>query len=228
MGPLRRSCGATRSTASSSWTASTSGCVAAHGRGREDYELAPAAIPTAHDVQAGGYSHKDYQKRKAEEARQFFKDFADEIGRFHERSKPDHYVLLGTTENTQHFREFLPKSVTERIIHTAHAPPARRRGGHRRHLQPIIDEIAAARARRRPGPAAGPREPVALRYVGMHDTLEQLQEGKVDRLVVSRDLEKDGVQCTQCAFYLVRRDGACPYCGGSLRCVDLAWTWSNP
>jgi hypothetical protein len=25
------------------------------------------------------------------------------------------------------------------------------------------------------------------------------------------------VQCTQCGFYLVQRDGACPYCGGALR-----------
>ncbi|HEX2167852.1 MAG TPA: hypothetical protein VHG09_11525, partial [Longimicrobiales bacterium] len=57
---------------------------------------------------------------------------------------------------------------------------------------------------------------------GLHETLVQLQEGKVERLVVARDLEKDGVQCTQCGFYLVQRDGACPYCGGTLRDgVDL-------
>src|SRR5690606_34779592 len=57
---------------------------------------------------------------------------------------------------------------------------------------------------------------------GLHETLVQLQEGKVERLVVARDLEKDGVQCTQCGFYLVRRDGSCPYCGGELRDgVDL-------
>ena len=42
------------------------------------------------------------------------------------------------------------------------------------------------------------------------------------RLVVASDLEKDGAQCTKCGFYLARRDGACPYCGGSLRDgVDL-------
>jgi rRNA maturation endonuclease Nob1 len=44
----------------------------------------------------------------------------------------------------------------------------------------------------------------------------QLQEGKVERLVVP-GLRRQGVQCTQCAFYLTRRDGACPYCGGELR-----------
>jgi rubrerythrin len=189
----------------------------------ENYELAPAAVPTAHDVQAGGYSQKDYQKRKAEEVRQFFRDFADEIGRFDQRFEPHHYILLGTTENTQHFLEFLPKGVTERIIHTAHAPPTQAGSDLSRHLTPIIEEIARHREAAALNAVQDRVRQAHFAVVGMHDTLEQLQEGKVDRLVISRSLERDGAQCTQCGFYLVRADGACPYCGGSLRDgVDLA------
>jgi peptide subunit release factor 1 (eRF1) len=183
----------------------------------EDYTLSPDAIDTPHDVQAGGYSQKDYQKRKAEEARQFFKDFTEEIGRFTQRVKPDHLILLGTTENTQNFREFLPKQVHDRIIHTAHSPVSPSGPELVRFLEPVLDEIT-----RREEAAAFNVLQDRVRQShfatsGMHDTLVQLQEGKVERLVVARDLEKDGVQCTQCGFYLVRRDGACPYCGGSLR-----------
>jgi hypothetical protein len=188
----------------------------------EDYTQEPDAIPTPHDVQAGGYSHKDFQKRKAEEARHFYKDFVEEIGRFHERVKPDHYVLLGTTENTGRFREFLPKFIDDLIIEVAHAPPAPGAPEIARRLQPIIDE----HARREEATALDLLQSRVSQShfatAGVHDTLIQLQEGKVDRLVVSRDLQKEGVQCTQCAFYLVRRDGACPYCGGSLKeGVDL-------
>ncbi|HEX2165594.1 MAG TPA: hypothetical protein VHG09_00030, partial [Longimicrobiales bacterium] len=88
----------------------------------EDHRVDPDVIDTPHDVQAGGYSHKDYQKRKAEEARHLFKDFGDEVTRFDQRVRPDVYLLLGTTENTQHFRELLSKTITDRIVHTAHAP----------------------------------------------------------------------------------------------------------
>ena len=57
---------------------------------------------------------------------------------------------------------------------------------------------------------------------GWHQTLVELQEGKVDQLFIARNEEKEGVQCTQCSFFLVQRDGACPYCGGSLKDgVDL-------
>lgn len=187
-----------------------------------DYSLAPEAIPTPHDVQAGGYSHKDYQKRKAEEVRHFFKDFADEVGRFHDRVRPDHFVLLGTTENTKHFREFLPKPVLERVIHTAHAPPASSASEIARHLQPVFDD-AARRSEAQALDLLQDRVSQAhLATAGFSDTLARLQEGKVERLVVARGLEQDGVQCTQCGFYLARRDGPCPYCGGKVRDgVDL-------
>ncbi|MEX1182967.1 MAG: hypothetical protein WEF86_07005 [Gemmatimonadota bacterium] len=187
------------------------------GTAGEDYRIEPEAIPTPHDVQAGGYSHKDYQKRKAEEARQFFREFADEVTRFDVRVAPEFYVLLGTTENAQHFREFLSKQITDRIIHTAPAPPIHGAVEIRRQLQPVLEDFA-----RQQEAAAFDLVQDRVRQshfatAGVHDTLVQLQEGKVERLVVARDLEKDGVQCTKCGFYLVKRDGECPYCGGALR-----------
>lgn len=188
----------------------------------EDYSLEPAAIPTPHDVQAGGYSHKDFQKRKAEEVRHFFKDFADEINRFDERVPADHYVLLGTTENTRKFREFLPKTIADRIIHTGHAPPAATAPDLAKHLQPVFDDLARRTEAAMLDLLQDRVSQAHLATSGIHDTLVHLQEGKVERLVVARGLERDGVQCTQCEFYLARRDGACPYCGGTLRDgVDL-------
>ncbi|HSK20078.1 MAG TPA: hypothetical protein VK912_13080 [Longimicrobiales bacterium] len=187
-----------------------------------DYRLEPDAIDTPHDVQAGGYSHKDYQKRKAEEARHFVKDFVDEINQFEQKVRPDAWLLFGTTENTQHFREALPKQITDRILHTAHAPLGVPAAEIVRLVETVLEDLAER------------SEAAALDLIqdrvrqshfatsGLHDTLVQLQEGKVERLVVARDLEKHGVQCTQCGFYLVQRDGACPYCGGALRDgVDL-------
>lgn len=183
----------------------------------ESVRSAPDAIPTPHDVQAGGYSQKDYQKRKAEETRHFFRMFADDVARFDQRIRPDHYVLLGTVENRRHFAEFLPREIAARIIHTDGAPPADNDADVLRQLQPIFDGLAEQ------------QEAAALNLLqdrvrqshfatsGFHDTLIHLQEGKVERLVVARDLQRDGVQCTRCGFYLVRRDGACPYCGGGLR-----------
>lgn len=192
------------------------------GTSSDEVSLSPTAIDTPHDVQAGGYSHKDFQSRKAEETRQFFRDFCDEVVRFEQRVRPDYFILLGTTENTRHFREYLPKSVLERIIHTAQMAVGAPTAEIVRALQPVLDDIS-----RRSEAAALDLVQDRVKQAhyaasGLHETLVQLQEGKVERLVVARDLEREGVQCTQCGFYLVRRDGGCPYCGGSLRNgVDL-------
>jgi peptide subunit release factor 1 (eRF1) len=188
----------------------------------EDYRMDPDALPIPHDVQAGGYSHKDYQKRKAEEARHFAKDFADEITRFDQRLRPDLYVLLGTVENTSHFREFLPKEITDRLLHVDATPVAHGAVEIMRHLQPIFED----HARRNEAAALNLLQDRARQAhfatVGLQETLVNLQEGKVERLFVARDFTTEGVQCTQCGFYLANGDGACPYCGGALRNgVDL-------
>ncbi|HSJ08650.1 MAG TPA: VLRF1 family aeRF1-type release factor [Longimicrobiales bacterium] len=188
----------------------------------EDYSLAPDAIDTPHDVQAGGHAHKDYQKRKAEESRQFFREFVEEIGRFEARVRPDNWVLLGTTENVQHFRDLLPKSVTDRLAHVGSSPEPASGQEIARLVHPALEAHAEQREAEALNVVQDRVRQSHFASSGMHETLVQLQEGKVERLVVARDLEKDGVQCTQCGFYLVRRDGACPYCGGSLRDgVDL-------
>lgn len=183
---------------------------------REEY-------PANHDVQAGGEAAKDHQKRKAEEARQFFREFAAELQAYERRWKPDAWVLLGTHENTTHFREFLPPSISERIVHEAAASVEEPAPGVVARLRDFF-EMQALRARAESIDRL--RERVRTGHyavAGIDQALEQLQEGKVETLVIARDLSFSGGQCTQCSFVLARRGGECPYCGGTVRDgIDLA------
>ncbi len=185
-------------------------------------ELFPEAYPTPHDVHKGGWGAKDYQKYKAEETRQFFRNFASELAEYDQKQKHDHWILAGTDENVKHFRAYLPKLLDERVIHSAHLPVDASESEIAERLQPFFQEHAQLdeastvdelRDRLRTGHYA---------IAGVSDTLEQLQEGKVGTLVIARDFQKNGAQCTRCGFYLERRGGGCPYCGGALRAdVDL-------
>jgi len=184
--------------------------------------IAPEALPAHHDVQGGGYSQKDHQKRKAEETRHFFKQFAEAVVRFQQRHRPEGYAVLGTAENVKHFREFLPQPVRARVVHTGTVPTHLSASELVQHLAPTFRNVLE---RREAEAVQALLERVRTAHYatsGFHDTLTQLQEGKVDTLIISRDAEHDGVQCTQCGFTMVRRDGACPFCGGELRDgVDL-------
>ena len=188
----------------------------------DDYRVDPEPIDTPHDVQAGGYSHKLYQKRKAEETRHFFKDFVEEIARFDQRVRPDYWLLLGTNENTQHFREFLGRSITDHLIHAGPAPSNATATDIVAAITPVIDDFAKQHEASALNVVQDRVRQSHFATAGIQDTLVQLQEGKVARLVVARDLSRDGMQCTQCGFYHDRTSGACPYCGGELRDgVDL-------
>ena len=87
-----------------------------------EHEVQTEPYPAPHDTRAGGEEAKDRQKRKAEEVRHFFKEFAQEAAEFDRRYRPDDLILLGTRENVTYFIEFLPRHLRDKVAHTNHAP----------------------------------------------------------------------------------------------------------
>ncbi len=181
-------------------------------------DIVPDAYHTPHDVKKGG----EYQNYKAEETRQFFRQFVAEITELDRRHAIEYWILIGTDENTKNFREYLPAHIDERVIHCTHGSVDASDVEILERLTPFFNEHALQneattvnllRDRLRTGHFA---------IAGVHDTLVQLQEGKVDTLVIARDFTTTGAQCTRCGFYLDNRGAGCPYCGGELReGVDL-------
>lgn len=188
----------------------------------DEMEYRGDPLPTPHQVQAGGYSHNRFQRRKLEEMKHFFKDFAEEVDRFVHRYGPQHLVLLGTEQNVAKFREFLPQQLQHMVIFTGPAPvdgPAAAilarldphlRAEQERESQELIEQV---------------RDRAAHDYLataGLQGTLTALQEGKVDTLVVARDGLQQGARCGQCGFVFVRDVNRCPYDGSEqLETVDV-------
>lgn len=185
-------------------------------------EVETEPYPVPHDVRRGGFSAKDYQDRKAEETRHFFREFAEEVAAFVRRHGADDLILLGTHENVQKFREFLPEAIRDRVAHTGavgiDASPAEIR----ERLAPVfrarLEEEEARAVELLKERVRQSHKAVA----GLADTLEALQEGKLSALVVARGLDDRGGQCDGCGFLLTGTAGSCPYCGDEVSgAVDL-------
>jgi len=172
-------------------------------------------LPVPSHVQAGGYSQSRYQRRKAEEMRHFFKEFAQEVEDFAARFRPDDLVLLGTEENVAKFREFLPDSLLQKVVHQGAMPvdgnaseiiarlEPHLKGEMDRGSRDMVDQV---------------RDRVVHDYLataGIQGTLTALQEGRVDTLLLARDHRRDGVRCAQCGFVFAREMEKCPYDGSS-------------
>ncbi|WP_420130224.1 VLRF1 family aeRF1-type release factor [Longimicrobium sp.] len=182
----------------------------------------PIAPTTNHHVQAGGYSHKRFQRHKLEEMRHFFKDFAEEVERFVTRYRPQHLVLMGTDQNVAKFKEFLPQPVADMIIHTGPAPVDGPAPEILARLEPYLTDEQQRQGQEL---IAQVRDRAAHDYLataGVQGTLTALQEGKVDTLVLARDGQMQGARCTQCGFVFVRDVTRCPYDGSEeLEGVDV-------
>jgi peptide subunit release factor 1 (eRF1) len=180
-------------------------------------EVETEPYPTSHDVRRGGFSAKDFQARKAEETRHFFKEFADEVSAFVRRYHPDDLILLGTTENVKKFQEFLPGSIRSRIVHTDRMDIDASSAEVRRKLAPAMEARLREEEARAIDLLQDRVREAHLAVAGMSETLEQLQEGKLEALVIARGLRRSGGRCTACGFLLPDTATACPYCGGAVR-----------
>lgn len=185
------------------------------------HEVTPEPYPVPHDIQAGGYSQPDFQRRKAEEVRHFFREFSLEVAEFDRRYRPDDLILLGTDENVKHFFEFLPPALQAKVAHTDHAPIDASPAEVVQRLGPWFEAQREQREREATEVVHDRVRQQHLAAAGFPATLEKLQEGKVAHLVLARDIERRGARCTRCGYYLAA-SGECPYCGGPLRDgVDL-------
>ncbi|MDQ3556505.1 MAG: VLRF1 family aeRF1-type release factor [Gemmatimonadota bacterium] len=179
----------------------------------DEIEVRADPIPTRHDVQAGGYSQQRFQRRKREEVKHFFRDFAREVEEFVRRYQPDDLLILGTDENVAQFREFLSEPLQNLIVHTGPMPTD----------EPAADVLAKLEPHLRAQRESESRETVEqvrrraaqdyLATEGFGATLVALQEGKVDTLVIARDHQREGARCTTCGFVFAREVRACPYDG---------------
>jgi peptide chain release factor subunit 1 len=179
----------------------------------EEIEIHGEPYPTPHDVQAGGYSQMRFQRRKLEEMRHFFKEFAKEVEDFVRRYQPRDLIVLGTDENVARFREFLSENVTGKIIYTG---PMWVDESTSEILSRIEPHLEAERDRESRELIQVVRERVRQDYLataGFQSTLVALQEGKVDTLLIEENQQREGARCTQCGFVFGREVERCPYDG---------------
>ena len=188
----------------------------------DEVQFSGDPLPPPHDVAAGGYSQSRIQRRKWEEMKHFFKEFAHEVEEFCKRYDPDDVVVLGTDENVAKFREFLPDSILQKVVYTG---PMEVDGRPSEVIQKLEPHIQAAQELHNREMMEQVRDRVAHDYLataGWQGTLAALQEGKVDTLVLAQDQSREGCRCGQCGFVFASELARCPYDGSeSMEGVDV-------
>ncbi|MEK6408055.1 MAG: hypothetical protein AABN34_13930 [Acidobacteriota bacterium] len=144
------------------------------------------------------------------------KRVADELASVIDRMKLKRIVIGGPVEATSVFTGALPKRIQQMIIGTISAPVD---ASHDR----LISELRAVQEKAENQDEAKIVDSMitaAMKgeraVLGVRNTLEAVNEGRVYRLVVARDFRLAGKECGACHVLVADGDEKCSFCGGKL------------
>lgn len=185
----------------------------------EEESYADGSIPPK--SRGGGWSQARFQRHRAEHVQHFLDEVVEHLERFVRQHGSDDIVLLGHETATADLQKALPAALRERLRFVGAAPADEPTAALLRRIEGVLDmehvredvEVLERLERR-------VREDY-LAVGGVRAALKELQEGKVETLVVGSRVGREGRQCEGCGFVLAGEDGPCPYCGGRLQPVDL-------
>ena len=164
----------------------------------------------------GGWSSQKLQRTEDQEARHNLKDAAAWAGDYLVQNKVSQAVLSGTEENLAEFHSQMPRSLADKVVgqvnldvNTSPAEAWERaydvaQQTHRRQEAALLDEVVTLSHKGGAG------------AIGLSQTLEALQQGRVHQLLLDPALRRPGQQCSHCRALVVDDAEACPYCGGTL------------
>jgi len=177
-------------------------------------------VPGRHEQ--GGWSQMRFQRHIREHMHQHHKGVAEHLVKLSDDERCENIVLIGQEHILATFKALLPERVREKIKGDLSAEfeeelssLAQRvmeylHGEYLKEEDSIIEELIETALAR--GAAT----------VGLSDTIEAVNRGQVLRLVLDRDLTRQGWQCTKCLALGEVTPLSCPFCNSVIETVDLA------
>jgi peptide subunit release factor 1 (eRF1) len=170
----------------------------------------------------GGWSQANYERSVEKDAMDHLRTVAETVNRRWRRERFDRVAIGGPQEVLARFEELLTDEVRERLapekveIDLAGATDA--------HVRTIVEQIVLEDERRGEhealdrldaGVGSGNRA-----TVGLHETLDALNERRVQTLLLSPGFDGQGGRCPGCGILVADVTGQCPANCGPLQRVD--------
>jgi peptide subunit release factor 1 (eRF1) len=174
------------------------------------------------NVKKGGWSQKRYERRRSNELLHYAKEVADVLAEIDKEHEFRRIVLLGSKEATAEIRNALPTPLADKIA--AEQPVDLSAGDDQlfdRAFDLFFAEERASEARL--------WERIGAEYLrgglaaaGPEEVLAAAQQGRVERMIVTRDAKVAGTRCRDCEALVAGVPEKCPLCNSeSVYKVDL-------
>ena len=170
----------------------------------------------------GGWSQPTYQRGIELNIRRFAEEVVAALKSVCEQQQPAHLVLAGETLALAELERRLPRQVSEMVLTTARFDAD---VPEHRLLAEILPVIETAERQEEEDTVQELESAAAegeLATMGVESTLVALEQGQVDKLVLSNAFAARGWRCQSCLSYGVGGlPTQCPYCTGAIMEADL-------
>ncbi len=156
------------------------------------------------------------QRRAASWSNRFLKEVSERLLELIHDRKMDYIILGGTEEVLAEFKRLLPKHLQERILESVRISVNARHNEILDTISPLIKEreLAVEKALVEDLLEAAEKGGEAKAILGINQTLNAVNEGRVYLFVYPEGKKIKGYKCDMCEVVLdhIPRDNKCPYC----------------
>jgi hypothetical protein len=145
-------------------------------------------------------------------------EIAEQIGRWCVAEPLDSVFLVGLSEMVRDIQKELPQALREKVVLVEEDLGWMSRAEVQERIRPMVMKHERERETALVNDLLGSESGVTK---GIDDTLAQLQQGRIRRLVVVKGLDGDLHQCAGCGQVDRRADPVCPVCNGERRNATL-------
>lgn len=165
------------------------------------------------------WSQTQMDRDHAKHVQWHVKRVADELASIIDRVRLGRIVIGGPVEATSVFTATLPKRIQQMIIGTISSPVDAS-------MERLADEVKAVQERAEQQDEAKIVDGMitaAMKgdraVLGISETLDAIQEGRVYRMVVAHDFRAEGKECSECHVLVSETNEWCSFCEGKLEAI---------
>jgi peptide chain release factor subunit 1 len=173
-------------------------------------------------VQVGGWSQQRYERRRQKQISHYCDEIADRLDELVDRNACDRIVLAGDQNLVAKLEDELPNRLRDRVVGAEKLRRDLTKSEIFDELEDTYEEAERTSERELAEQIQKRRYRDGRAAIGADSTLEALQQGRVQTLLVERDREIPGSRCRTCETLFAEVLDACPACDGDTFEVDLA------
>lgn len=148
------------------------------------------------------------------------KDVVERLGSFMAGEYIGRLIIGGSQEAIAMVKEMLPRELISKIIGTVKIEMFAKPDEVLKKVEPVVREFERKKeeeeverlieAGLKGGPAA----------LGLDDVLKAIQDKRVMKLIISKDFDSGGYQCTGCGYLIAQKTERCPFCSGRIEFLE--------